>query len=269
MRRGSLLMTSRNGDSRPQLSYEELLRDNHKEMNMLDRALEDSTPEHKARVRGLLIAYDVEHDNEFYMLFVAFGHLTILVEETPEKWRDLFDDVHTELKQWSQENFKSLESIKRHAKTSADLIAVLRQLLDSMKTSETRSSEMRTTLSSLKLKLSSIESSLASMKRSSSGNQSNLNQISQQIDALSESKSRKALISNFSLGLAGLAVLLLMFNGCTTRRQLNRQAEIVEEQTRMLNRQDERIVWLLQKAEREECLTGIKPPSDKDCQQYF
>ena len=112
------MMTSRNGATGPQLSYEALLRDNPKEMSMLDRALEDATPQHKARVRGLLMAYDVEHDNEFYMLFVAFGHLTILVEETPENWRDLFDDVHAELKLWSQENFKSLESIKQIGRAS-------------------------------------------------------------------------------------------------------------------------------------------------------
>ena len=61
MRRGSLLMTNRNGAmgaDRPQLSYEELLRDNPKEMSMLDRALEYSTPEHKAQVRGLLMSYE-------------------------------------------------------------------------------------------------------------------------------------------------------------------------------------------------------------------
>lgn len=140
---------------------------------MLDRSLEDSTPEHKAR-RGLLMSYEIEHDNEFYMLFVAFGHLMILVLEAPENWRDLFDDVHAELKKWSQENFKSFESIKRHAQTSADLIMVLRQLLDSMKSSESRLSEMRATLSSLKLTLSSIENSLASMKRSNHRSQADL-----------------------------------------------------------------------------------------------
>ena len=203
------------------------------------------------------------------MLFVAFGHLTILVLDAPENWRGLFDDVHAELKKWSQENFKSLESIKSHAKTSADLIMVLRQLLDSMKSSESRSSEMSTTLSSLKLKLSSIESSLASMKRSNHSSQADLSILGSRIGELSEAENQRGWISNFNLGFAGLAVLLLLLNGGMVGWQLNRQSKTIERQAGMLDRQGDRINWLLEKAEREECLNGIKPSSDPQCQQYF
>ena len=73
---------------------------------MLDQALEGATAVEKARVRGVLLRYGIEPDNEFYIIFVAIGQLLVLVEEAPEKWRSLFDDVHSELKQWSQENFK-------------------------------------------------------------------------------------------------------------------------------------------------------------------
>lgn len=255
--------------ARKEQSYEQLLADDPSGMAMLDQALEGASAEEKARVRGVLLRFGIETDHEFYIIFVAIGQLLILVEEAPENWRALFDDVHQELKRWSQENFKSLESIKRHAQTSADLITVLRQLLNSMKTSEARSSETRATLNNLRLKLSSIDSSLASMQTSGSSSQSKLSQLGSQLERLNGFASRRDWISNFSVGFAGLAVLLLMFNGWTTGRQLNQQAALIERQAGELERQGKRIDWLLDKANKEECLNGIKPPNDDQCRQFF
>ncbi|MEL7143379.1 MAG: DUF6753 family protein [Cyanobacteria bacterium J06576_12] len=254
---------------RQERSYEQLLKDDPSGMAMLDQALEGATAEEKARVRGVLLRFGIETDHEFYIIFVAIGQLLILVEEAPENWRALFDDVHQELKLWSQENFKSLESIKRHAQTSADLIAVLRRLLDSMKTSESRSSETRTTLSNLSRKLSSIEGSLASMQSSSSSNQRKLSQIGSQLETLSIEANRRELISNFSLGVAGLTVVMLLVHGWTMGWRLNQQAKMIERQTMLLNRQGDRIDWLLEKANKEECLNGVKPSSDPQCRQFF
>ena len=247
---------------RKEYSYEQLLRDDPSGMAMLDQALEGASTEAKARVRNVLLRFGIEPDHEFYIIFVAIGQLLILVEEAPENWRALFDDVHQELKQWSRENFKSLESIQRHAQTSAELIAVLRQLLDSMKTSEGRSSETKATLQALRLKLTSIESSLDSIRSSSSHNQSSLDRLSSQVSELSESASRREWISISSLGMTAGVIGLLLLNHWSMTRRLNVQELLVR-------RQRERIDWLLEKANREECLTGMKPASDPQCRQYF
>ena len=226
------------------------------------RRLKGASTEAKARVRNVLLRFGIEPDHEFYIIFVAIGQLLILVEEAPENWRALFDDVHRELKQWSQENFKSLQSIQRHAQTSAELIAVLKQLLDSMKVSEGRSSETKATLQALRLKLSSIESSLDSILASSSHNQSSLDRLSSQMNELSESANRREWISIFSLLMTVWVAGLLVFNYWSMTRRLNVQELLVRRQT-------ERIDWLLEKANREECLTGMKPASDPQCRQYF
>lgn len=169
---------------RQRRSYEELLKDDPSGMTMLDQALEGATAEEKARVRGVLLRFGIETDHEFYIIFVAIGQLLVLVEEAPEKWRALFDDVQQELKQWSQENFKSLESIKQHAQTSADLIAVLRRLLDSMRHSDGRSDKMISTLNSLSLKLTSIESTLASIKSTNQMSGKKLDQLGSRAETL-------------------------------------------------------------------------------------
>ena len=247
---------------RKERSYEQLLKDDPSGMAMLDQALEGASPVEKARVRNVLLRFGIEPDHEFYIIFVAIGQLLILVEEAPENWRALFDDVHQELKQWSKENFKSLESIQRHAQTSAELIAVLRQLLDSMKTSEDRSSKTKATLQALKLKLTSIENSLDSIQSSSSSNQSSLDLLSSQVSELSESTNRREWISIFSLWMTAGAVGLLLLSHWSMTRRLDVQELLVR-------RQRERIDWLLEKATREECFNGIKPTSDPQCRQYL
>lgn len=258
-------MSEHNGGRRQRRSYDELLRDEPEEMSMLDQALEGASAEHKARVLLLLFRYNIEHDNEFYMLFVAFGHLTILVEEAPKNWRALFDDVHRELKQWSQENFKSLQSIQQHAKTSADLIAVLKQLLGSMQHSDTKSLRMLESLNGFSQQLLSIESSLASVQTS---NQQLKKKSADQFDLLSGRlvslegfANRGSRIWSFSAGLGAVAVGLLLINSWTMARRLNQQQALAQEQ-------GERIGWLLEKANRQECATGVKPAGDPQCRQF-
>ena len=244
-----------------QQDYKQLLKDDPSGMAMLDQALEGATAEEKARVRGVLLRFGIEPDNEFYVIFVAIGQLLVLVEEAPEKWRALFDDVHRELKLWSQQNFKSLESIQKHAQTSAELIAVLRQLLDSMMTSDNKSNEMQRALSSLSLKLNSIETSLASMRTSSSSSDGKFNRLENQLETLVEFANRRDWISIFSGVFGAATVGLLLLNNWTMARRLDTQELL-------LRRQTVRIDWLLEKASRQECFLRVKPPSDPQCQQY-
>ena len=76
------------------------------------------------------------------MIFVAIGHLLVLVEEAPENWQSFFDDIYGELNQWSSQNRKSLESLKLHTQTSAELIQSLRLLISSLTASDEKSNRM-------------------------------------------------------------------------------------------------------------------------------
>ena len=254
-------MVSRQNGQRQKATYEQLLEDDPSGMAMLDQALEGASTEEVARVRGVLLRFGIETDHEFYIIFVAIGQLLVLVEEAPENWRALFDDVHQELKQWSQENFKSLQSIRQHAQTAADLIAVLRQLLDSMRHSDSRSAAMSQTLSSLSRKLSTIESSLASVQTSNRNSQKTLDLLGSLLETLAEFPSRRDWISICSAVLGVVTVGMLVGSNRTMNRRLDTQELLIR-------RQSERIAWLLDKANREECVTGIKPPSDPQCRQF-
>ncbi|NJM97358.1 MAG: hypothetical protein HC800_09425 [Phormidesmis sp. RL_2_1] len=153
------------------------------------------------------------------------------------------------------------QSLQQHAQTSAELIAVLRQLLDSMMTSDNKSSEMQRALSSLSLKLNSIETSLASMRTSSSSSAAKLNLLENQLETLVEFANRRDWISIFSGAVVAATVGLLLLNNWTMARRLDTQELL-------LRRQTVRIDWLLEKASRQECFLRVKPPSDPQCRQY-
>ena len=255
-------MSRRNGAVKPQRSYEELLRDNPKEMEMLDRALEDATPEHKARVRGLLMYYKIEHDSEFYMLFVAFGHLTILVEEAPENWRNLFDSFERKLKEWATENLRTLEAIQQQSETTermrSSFIALAKSttaLSGETKDSLTRLNRLNEILNGFSARFSFLESS----------SQTLLDRTSQ-----AEERSKKlSAIARSSLICNAVLLAAFLLSGVRSEWRLSRQTEWMEEMGRQQAAQSERTQWLFEKATREECLTGIKPRSDPQCQQFF
>ena len=168
-------------------------------MKMLDRALEGASIIEKARVRNVLLSFDIEPDHEFYIIFVAIGQLLVLVKEAPENWRSLFDDVHKELKLWSKENFKSLQSIQLHAQTSAELIVVLRQLLDSMKSSGLCSNTTALALSSLESSLSTCKAKLDWIEIWSKQSQKDLASIKQKVTSSSLQLSQMSSRSSQSL----------------------------------------------------------------------
>ena len=138
-------MSKFNGGRRQRRSYDELLRDEPEEMSMLDQALEGASAEHKARVLLLLFRYNIEHDNEFYMLFVAFGHLTVLVEEAPENWRSLFDDFKGDLDEWTEANLKTLRAIHQQGEVADQMSQKFLKLADSTKASLTKPANYRAT----------------------------------------------------------------------------------------------------------------------------
>ena len=63
----------------------------------LDKALEGSPPETKARVLEIILKYKIDPDNEFFMIFVALGSLQILIEQSPQDWQVLFENFQEEL----------------------------------------------------------------------------------------------------------------------------------------------------------------------------
>ena len=241
--------------------YGDFLADGRSRLSMLDRALEDVSAEAKARVRGVLLRYGIEEDNEFFMIFVAIGHLLVLVEEAPENWQSFFDDIYRELNQWSSQNRQSLESLQLHTQTSAELIQTLRRLISSMTVSDDKSNRMLTMLSSFESSLSNIGKVSGSASENSQLTVNRLKQTNGQLGLLTNLTNQQTWISSISAGLSFLLVLGL--GGLFW--QLNAQTQEIRLLTLQQDEQAEKIGWLLEKANRADCRDGIKPPDDPLC----
>ena len=251
MRWGSLRMTRKQPDN-------SFLGNGRERITMLDRALEGSTAEHKARVRGLLMSYGVEHDNEFYMLFVAFGHLTVLVQEAPENWRALFDEFEEKLDQWAQQNLRTLEAINQQSDNAERMSRAFHALVQSTTSLKQETEASLLSLDKLNTSLSSLTGKLDLTESHSKSLLQRFKKTDQRIERL---ENLVTWISGCSLAV----LLVLFFGGGLAYRHIAKQNHFIKV---VLAHEDQRSGWLLEKANRQECVNGIKPPSDPQCRQY-
>jgi hypothetical protein len=251
MRWGSL-MASRSRDS----SDGDFLADDRGRWTMLDRALEGATAEHKARVRGVLLSYGVQNDNEFYMLFVAFGHLTVLVEEAPENWQALFEEFEEKLDRWATQNLRTLEAINQQSSNTERMTLSFQALAKSTTSLSGETKASLTRLDALKSSLSSLTEKLG---QSESHSRTLLQKFSKTDNRIESLENLVTLISGASL--AFLVVLFL--GGGLAYRHIAKQNHFIK---LLLVEERDRSIWTLEKAERAECWYGIKPQSDPQCQ---
>ena len=244
-------------------------------LKWLDKALEGETAEVKARVLGIILRYDVDPRNEFFMIFVAFGYLVTLVEDAPSEWRDLFTDFQSGLSTWTDKNLQTLEQLAHQSQT----IKALAESSNALSSSSTKFlnhsmelmqplQECNQTFSNLIEQLKSsnkeasrdlswnLESSLTAVREKQAG-------MSYQIESESKrlrnenQKNRSLLIG--ALILSGSSLLIC---GLTLVAVFVNQKGIEANQQQLMQKTE----WLLKKANRWECQQGIKAPDSVECQ---
>ena len=80
----------------------------------LDMALDGYPEETKVRVLEIIQKYKIDENDEFFVLFVAFGHLQVLIEDTPQDWQELFLGFEQQLFAWTETNLKTLASLREN-----------------------------------------------------------------------------------------------------------------------------------------------------------
>ena len=236
--------------------YGSLFSDDRDRITMLDRALEDATPEQKARVREVVRRLGIEDDNEFYIVVIAIGYLIILVKDAPERWQALFDAFEERLLAWSKQNLRTLSAINRQSDLTERMSSALQSLAtsttslsDETKASQTRLTRLNDSLERLTQKLDQMENSNRELALKLNAADSRVRKLESLVTS----------ISGCSLGL----LLAMFIGGGLAYRHLARQNHFVKW---VVANETERSEWLLEKANREECWFGIKPQSDPQCQ---
>ena len=226
---------------------------------LLDQALAGQSAEVRARVQNILLRYNIDVENEFFLIFTAIGHLLAIVEESPENWRSLFDDFEGELDQWATQNLRTLEAINQQSANTERMSLSFQALAKSTtclssetKASVTRLETLNKTLSDLAHKVSQSENLSSSLLQQFSGAEQRIGHLERRV----------TVASSCSLVL----LLVTVIGGGVSFRHIAQQNEFIKW---VVANDSERSQWLLEKATRAECLQEIKPPSDPQCQQYL
>lgn len=133
------------------------------------------------------------------------------------------------------------------AAQTEDASHIWRRLADATSALDSKTQESLYELSRLKRILADLNSRLEKAERHS---QALALRFTDNEKVLSKLEKRLGWLSALSLALAGV---LLVGGGVGIR---------------LIAAQSQRIGWLLEKANRRECIEGIKPASDPQCQQY-
>lgn len=234
------------------------LKGDKRRMAMLDRALEGATAQQKARVYGVILRYGIETDDEFFIIFVAIGHLMALVEEAPQNWRALFNDFEGTLNSWAEQNLRTLKAIQQQANNTERMSTSFQALA---KSTNSLSNEIKASLAYLtKLKVS-LENSTAKLNRTEHNSQKLLDQFTKTDKKVERLETVVTTISTINWAL----IILMMVGGVLAHGQIVRQNQRMHT---LLRREAQHSEWMLEKATRAECFSGVKPQGDPQCQQF-
>ena len=219
----------------------------------MDKALEGQPAETKARVLEIILKYGIDPDNEFFVIFVALGQLQVLIEDSPQDWQDLFLNFQGELEQWSQTNLKTLELLVQKAQTTEQLAMTCKSLVSVL----TKLVNVSTTLiGRLQKSDQNYSASLSKLTASSNNWESMLAELKSQQERMTIMLQNKiqATPSNrpWLAFLPWLVTWVLVLGGLGLLfSQQGQNAQTIQ--------------WLLYKANRLECRSGIKPADSLEC----
>ena len=270
----------------------------------LDKALEGKPSEIKARVLEIILKMGIDPENEFFVIFVALGQLQVLIEDSPSQWKDLFEEFREELGEWATTNVETLshlthktQTMERLAQSSErlgdtlnglaqvcnGLIAQLQEsnLLLTKSTSQLTDSNTNLTnlVNQTRQELFEYKKVLSYLAANVEATNSSLNSLPvllSQNMSLSSSQSRpqtfvewfqkiKREVSTWEgkflwTTVVSMVMLSAGFWGATRMMVVDRKLLLdTAIQTQ----------WLLEKANRRDCLDGIKKPNSPECKQFF
>ena len=133
----------------------------------LQIALQGESPEHINRVLSLIIKFDIDPDEEFFLIIAAIGHLKVLVEDAPKEWQHLFELFSGELDQWATTNVDHLRLLVEKTETIERLALSCEKLGNTLEllqvVSQEQTSQLKNSIS-LSIELREVRQELREMR---------------------------------------------------------------------------------------------------------
>lgn len=232
----------------------------------LDQALADQPPATRAKVLDFALKFGVDaDDSDFWMLIAAVGFLHTIVESAPQEWRGLFTGFTNTLEQWTTTNQQLLAAYTIKAETDATQAELIKELAITLRALATLIHEQKLTLAKLGTTSTAPDRFSTELHQDTA---LRLNEVNRQLEAISTVLQSTRNASNQSdspiahqrqngLLTVSASVFGLLLMGIGAVNCLLWQGQ---------QRQAEQMQWLLYKANRVECLTGIQSPDSEVCQ---
>ena len=209
--------------------------------------------ETRARVQGFIISYGLDTHDPMFLFGLANAHLMALVLQAPENWRALFDDFKLELDEWTTQNLRTLEAINQQNQTVERLTLGFHELAKLTTSSNKETLALSKSLSRLASSLKTHNNDLITISGQTKTSNDRLDsRLKKTETAVRSSRSQKTWI--WVTSFFALCAVLGGVSGISYRQ---------------IQQQNEQIEWLLEKAERQECVLNVVPRDTPRCQQYF
>ena len=192
----------------------------------IDQLLNGRSDTIKASVLSYIVKFNMNPNHEFFIIFVALGTLETLIETSPKEWQQLFEGFEGELGKWTDSNLKTLNLVSEKAKIT-ERLADNSELKNSVEENSNRFSQLESEVQ----KLNSIIE-----------NQNKSNPLNKKTGVWKD---------NLLLGLVTTILLKTGYFGWT-QHQVNQNT-------------NQKVQWLLEKANRMDCRMGIKKPGSPEC----
>ncbi len=235
----------------------------------IDQLLRGRSETIKANVLSYIVKYQIDPQDEFFIIFVALGTLETLIETSPQEWQELFKGFEGELGKWADSNLETLNLIsekaritERLASNSESLANTLTKFLEASAEQTSQLREVNTLLTNFQ---SQSQTSLTKLKESTEKNSNRFSQLESEVKKLNstiENQSKSNPLNkktgvwkdNLLIGLITTILLMTGYFGFTQHR--------VNQST------NQRVQWLLEKANRIDCRMGIKKPDSPECKGF-
>ena len=234
------------------------------------KILKGRSPEIQSNVMQYMLTYNIDPDDEFFIVFVALGELETLIEKSPQQWKQLFTGFQGELKEWGSNNLEILkhlshkaEIVEKLATNSENLSNSLIKFLDIC---EGLMSQLQKSNGLLTNSLSQLQASQTESKNWEKQTLTMILQLDNQIQQLNQKLDNPKVLKNNKNKMGGWkSNVMLFFLGATllTTTYFN------VNQSRVNQNINQRVQWLLEKANRQDCLAGIKKPDSPECRSLL
>ena len=197
---------------------------------------------------------------------MALGELETLIESSPQEWQNLFQQFQETLKKWADTNLETLKQLAHKAETterladnSEKLTNYLEKFLDictgQMKRMQESDGQLMNSLSHLQTSETELKILVQKSQSELSQLESKIGNLTSTLEAPNPKKVKWIWKDSVLVGAIALSLLTSLF--------------LSWELSQTIQQMSQRVQWLLEKANRQDCLTGIKSQDSSECQGLF